>query len=44
MPKRRIDPTDGMPYSWSEMAAHYANDYTVSAVVAYWDACKEEDA
>jgi len=38
--ERRIDPGDGGAYTWQELRARYAGEYTKRESEAYWEACK----
>jgi len=38
--ERRTDPADGGAYTWQEMRARYAGEYTKRESEAYWEACK----
>jgi len=38
--QRRIDPADGWAYTWPEMRARYAGEYTKQESETYWEACK----
>jgi len=40
MEELRIDPDDGLPYSWEELKAFYTGKYKKKEIEAYWEACK----
>lgn len=40
----RIDPRDGVAYTWQEFAQWYRSSFSVPAIVAYWDRCAEIEA
>ncbi|CAJ1349297.1 unnamed protein product [Effrenium voratum] len=40
MAERRIDPEDGVAYTWEEFSAYYSGKYKKKAVEAYWEECE----
>jgi len=40
-PERRVDPEDGVAYTFEELAAFYAGKYKKKAIEAYWDECSK---
>lgn len=41
MVERRVDPEDGVAYTWDEMCAQYLSQYTVDDMTAYWELCEK---
>ena len=37
--QRRIDPADGLAYTWEEFSAYYARSYKKKVIEAYWNDC-----
>mmetsp|Transcript_92948 Transcript_92948/g.240096 ORF Transcript_92948/g.240096 Transcript_92948/m.240096 type:complete len:634 (-) Transcript_92948:176-2077(-) len=35
--ERRVDPTDGVAYTWDELSAYYKGTYKKKALEAYWE-------
>jgi len=40
MAERRVDPEDGVAYTYDELAAYYKGKYKKAAIAAYWEECK----
>eukprot|EP00438_Fugacium_kawagutii_P002207 Skav205696 [mRNA] locus=scaffold3495:52669:54395:- [translate_table: standard] len=40
--EQRVDPEDGLPYTWDEMWDYYKDIYDKAEVEAYWDECKPQ--
>jgi len=38
--ERRIDPEDGLVYTWEEFSEYYAGKFKKKAVAAYWEECE----
>ncbi|CAE8702997.1 unnamed protein product [Polarella glacialis] len=38
-PERRIDPSDGIAYSWDELCIFYKDSYSSRDIQSYWHAC-----
>mmetsp|Transcript_60218 Transcript_60218/g.127557 ORF Transcript_60218/g.127557 Transcript_60218/m.127557 type:complete len:319 (-) Transcript_60218:166-1122(-) len=38
-PEKRVDPTDGVAYTFEELAAFYAGKYKKKAIEGYWEEC-----
>eukprot|EP00930_Biecheleria_cincta_P028625 TRINITY_DN1997_c0_g1_i3.p1 TRINITY_DN1997_c0_g1~~TRINITY_DN1997_c0_g1_i3.p1 ORF type:complete len:441 (-),score=118.17 TRINITY_DN1997_c0_g1_i3:60-1310(-) len=39
-PERRVDPEDGVAYTWDELAEYYKGKFKKKAIEAYWEECK----
>jgi malate dehydrogenase len=39
-PERRVDPDDGVAYTWDELSEYYKGKFKKKAIEAYWDECK----
>lgn len=39
MAERRVDPDDGVAYTWEELFVYYKGKYGKKDIVAYWDEC-----
>jgi len=39
-PERRVDPEDGVAYSYDELSEYYKGKFKKKAVEAYWEECK----
>jgi len=39
MSEQRVDPDDGISYTWAEFSSYYAGQYRKSDIKAYWDRC-----
>mmetsp|Transcript_137428 Transcript_137428/g.238916 ORF Transcript_137428/g.238916 Transcript_137428/m.238916 type:complete len:877 (+) Transcript_137428:113-2743(+) len=42
--ERRIDPSNGQAYTWSEFRMHYSSIYTKRQAEEYWQGCKVKGA
>jgi len=42
MAERRVDPEDGVAYTYDDLAAYYKGKYKKKAILEYWDTCKLE--
>eukprot|EP00435_Cladocopium_sp_Y103_P063340 s991_g24.t3 len=40
MTERRVDPEDGVAYTWEEFSAFYTGKYKKKAIEAYWEECE----
>ncbi|CAK0795293.1 unnamed protein product [Prorocentrum cordatum] len=40
MSEKRVDPEDGIAYTWDELSKFYAGKYKKKEVEAYWESCK----
>jgi len=40
MTERRIDPDDGVAYTWEDFSAYYTGKYKKKAIEAYWEECE----
>jgi len=40
MAERRIDPDDGVSYTYDELAAYYKGKYKKTEIAAYWETCE----
>lgn len=40
MAERRVDPDDGVAYTWEEFSTFYAGKYKKKAIEAYWEECE----
>ena len=36
---KRIDPEDGLAYTWGEFSAYYTGKYKKKVIEAYWNDC-----
>lgn len=40
MTERRIDPEDGVAYTWEEFSEYYAGKYKKKVIASYWEECE----
>jgi glutathione S-transferase len=38
--EKRIDPEDGLAYTWEEISNHYAGKFKKKDIAVYWETCK----
>jgi len=40
--EKRVDPDDGVAYTFEELSAYYKGKYNKKAIASYWDTCKPQ--
>eukprot|EP00406_Dinophysis_acuminata_P080709 CAMPEP_0179265970 /NCGR_PEP_ID=MMETSP0797-20121207/29175_1 /TAXON_ID=47934 /ORGANISM="Dinophysis acuminata, Strain DAEP01" /LENGTH=62 /DNA_ID=CAMNT_0020974189 /DNA_START=71 /DNA_END=256 /DNA_ORIENTATION=+ len=40
MTEKRVDPDDGVAYTWEEFSEYYKGTYKKKALESYWEGCE----